>query len=157
MLSETPSSPRRYYSRHQAITIAVAGGFFLFIFLSGIFASRYAGVKIFVAASVLVLGVIYVRAIRAGIDSTESGIEVRNVFFTFKLPWQVIERFEIGRSGLFPMVCLIHLRDGSSRHAFGIQERGNFPSGSAQSLTQELNVELARQTGIRNPTDEAAA
>ncbi len=83
MLSETHSSRRRYYSRHQAITIAVAGAFFLFIFLSGFFASQYAGVKIFVAASALVLGVIYIRAIRSCIDSSDGGVEIRNVFSTF--------------------------------------------------------------------------
>jgi hypothetical protein len=157
MLRDTHSSPRRYYSRHQAIATAGVGGFLLLIFVSGLFASKYVGVKVFVGANLLIWGAIYVRAIRSGITSSERGIEVRNVFSTFELPWREIERFEIGRSGLFPLVCLIHLRDGSRRHAFGIQERGNFPNGSAQALTQELNAELARRAGSRNPPDEAAA
>lgn len=49
--------------------------------------------------------------------------------------------------GLLPYVCLIHLRDGSRKQATGIQERTNFPSGSAESLAEELNAELARRTG----------
>jgi hypothetical protein len=147
MLSESERSPRRYYSRHQAIAIGVIVVVFFAIMSGGLFASPYVEVKAFVAVSLLLMGVVGVRFIRAGVEVFESGIRVRNVFSTFEVPWQQIEKFEIGESGLLPMVCLIHLKDGSEKHAVGIQERTNFPSGSAKAITDELNAELAKRAG----------
>jgi hypothetical protein len=69
------------------------------------------------------------------------------VFSTFELPWQKIERFEIGESGLLPKVCVIHLEDGDEKRAMGIQERTNFPNGSAEAMADELNAELAMRIG----------
>lgn len=79
--------------------------------------------------------------------TSEQGIRVINVFSTTDFSWGEIRGFEIGRSGLFPLVCLIRIDDGSTKHAFGIQERTNFPNGSAERVTEELNAELARRSG----------
>jgi hypothetical protein len=147
MLSESESPQRRYYSRSQAVAIGVIVVGFFAIMSGGLFASPYVEVKIFVAASLLFMGVVGVRFIRAGIEVFESGIRVRNVFSTFELPWQDIAKFEIGGAGLFPMVCLIRLKTGETKHASGIQERTNFPNGSANEMAKELNAELAKRTG----------
>ena len=58
--------------------------------------------------------------------------------------WEEIKGFDIGRSGLLPMVCRIHMRDGMMMHAFGIQET-NLRTGAAKRLVDALNRELAER------------
>ena len=157
VLTASEKPEREYYSRHQAIAGIFITAFYCLLFLSGVFAAKYLGVKIFAALSTIGMGTVGYRLIRARIEVFERGIRVHNVFTTFELPWQEIARFGMGRSGLLPYVCLIHLRDGGRKHASGIQERTNFPSGSGKALADELNAELAKRTqGAALPTADVS-
>jgi hypothetical protein len=89
------------------------------------------------------------RAAWAGIFTSDQGIHVANVFSSFNLQWQEIDRFEIGRWKLLPYVCLIYTTDGQVKHAFGIEESTNFPNGSAKQMVTELNQELARRIAVK--------
>lgn len=101
-----------------------------------------------VAAAIFLVGGIFVsvRLALAGVRTTDSGIKVVNMFSSYDLSWGDIAHFRIGPKGLFPYVCLIDLRDGGTKHAFGIQERTNFPNGSAERMADELNAELAQRS-----------
>jgi hypothetical protein len=103
---------------------------------------------------VLLLTPIALRTAWAGIFASRDKIHVRNVFGSFDLRWEDIERFDIGQSGIFPQVCRIHAADGRVLRAFGIQEnniallrpKSNRP---AQRLASELNEELAKRISER--------
>lgn len=95
------------------------------------------------------------RLARAGIVASGEGIYVANFASSFNLRWEEIERFDIGRWSFLPYVCLIHLRDGEVRHAFGIEESTQRPNGSAEEIIEELNNELARRLPDR-PTPIAS-
>jgi hypothetical protein len=156
MLSEDKKPYRRYYSRHQVLAVEIAGAVFFFILVSGLFASSYLGIKILILVSLLAMLGMGSRIIRSGIETFHWGVRVRNVFSTFALQWEEIALLEIGRAGLFPMVCLINLKSGERKCAFGIQERTNFPDGSAAALVDELNAELAKRTRDESTPSHAA-
>lgn len=82
----------------------------------------------------------------AGIRTTNEGIHVANIFSSYQLDWSDVHKFRIGPWNIFPYVCLIDLRDGGTKHAFGIQERTNFPNGSAEQMADRLNTELSQRT-----------
>jgi len=88
------------------------------------------------------------RFTRAGIVTSEHGIHVVNLFTSFDLRWGEITEFRVGRWKLLPYACRIELRDGSAKVALGIQERTNFPSGSAETMAAELNEELGRRSPL---------
>jgi hypothetical protein len=87
------------------------------------------------------------RFARSRIVAHPGEVLIANVFSTRALAWTEIERFEIGRWTVFPYVCLVRMRNGEVEHAFGIQERTNFPDGSAELIAEKLNEELAKWTG----------
>jgi hypothetical protein len=68
------------------------------------------------------------------------------MFSSFDLKWSQIERFDIGRSGMLPAVCRVHMKDGRVLRAFGIQE-SNYSAarrlGAAKAMAEDLNKELA--------------
>jgi hypothetical protein len=137
---------REYYSRHKAIAGVFITIFYCLLFFSGVLEASLLEVRIFAAANTIAFAAVGFRLIRSRVAVFEWGIRVHNVFSTFELPWRDIARFGMGRAGLLPCVCLIHLRDGGRKQATGIQERTNFPGGSAEALAEELNAELAKRT-----------
>jgi hypothetical protein len=98
MLTGSESPQGRYYSRYQAILVGCLGVGFFIIMAAG-FASEFLVVRIFVGLSLVVMGVIGFRFVRSGVEVFDPGIRVRNVFSTVELPWQQIDRCEIGDSG----------------------------------------------------------
>ncbi|MDQ3724685.1 MAG: hypothetical protein M3335_02140 [Actinomycetota bacterium] len=90
---------------------------------------------------------LFARLFFAGIFTSPRGIRVANIFKSFDLRWDEIQRFEMGRWKVIPRTCLIHLRDGRIKHAAGVEESANFPSGSAEKMVEELNDELSRRVG----------
>lgn len=147
-----------YYSPSQK-----GVGIFCFVFFTLAFldeAVRWGG-----NAFVLVLGigggvvnaVVCLRLAFARIESSERGIHVANVFTSFNLTWEQIDRFSIGRWTLLPYVCLIRLRDGTVQHATGIEENTNFANGSAEEIVDELNDELARRLPERSSQPSAVS
>lgn len=109
---------------------------------------------IFAVLFVLLLTPISLRAAWAGVFASKDNVHVRNVFGSFDLRWEEIERFDVGQSGIFPQVCRIHVRDGRVLRAFGIQENNIAlvrPKAKrpAQRLTSELNEELAKRISVR--------
>ena len=109
---------------------------------------------IFAVLFVLLLTPISLRTAWTGLFASRDKIHVRNVFGSFDLRWEEVERFDIGQSGFFPQVCRIHTRDGRVLRAFGIQENNIAlfrPKAKrpAQRLVSELNEELAKRTSER--------
>jgi uncharacterized membrane protein YraQ (UPF0718 family) len=100
--------------------------------------------------SIIILAVLFgvvatfilARLLFAAIWVLPSGLRVANLFETFDLQWQDIERFEMGRWKILPRTCLIHLRDGRVKHAAGVEESVNFPKGDAVKMVEQLNGEL---------------
>jgi len=76
--------------------------------------------------------------------SRDEGLHVVNMFSTFDLGWNQIDRFEVGRSGILPGVCRIYMKDGEIRSGIGISEAGYYvtPGGPAGRMVEELNKEL---------------
>jgi hypothetical protein len=81
----------------------------------------------------------------SAIVTSPEGIHVANFLSSFDLRWDEIDRFGIGRWKFLPYVCLIHMADGTSRHAFGIEESTQRPDGSAEEIADELNQELMKR------------
>ena len=109
---------------------------------------------IFAVLFVLLLTPISLRTAWAGVFASRDKIHVRNVFGSFDLRWEEVERFDIGQSGFFPQVCRIHARDGRVLRALGIQENNIAlvrPKAKrpAQRLVSELNEELAKRISER--------
>ena len=100
----------------------------------------------------VVCGANSLRLAFAGIRATEKGIFVTNIFSSYRLEWSDVHKFRIGPWNIFPYVCLIDLRDGGTKHAFGIQERTNFPNGSAEQMADELNAELLQRRSSNEPS-----
>ena len=75
-----------------------------------------------------------------------SGIRVVNPASVREIAWEEIASFTLGRWGPFPHVCLIQLRDGSHRAAWGISggdaEEAAVRGGVAHPVA-ELNALLA--------------
>jgi hypothetical protein len=93
------------------------------------------------------------RAARARIVVSSNGVRVHNVLSSFALSWSEIERFDIGRSGLWPSVCRVHLRDGRILAAWGIQETNaamvrEESKRPAARVVKRLNEDLARHSNI---------
>jgi hypothetical protein len=82
----------------------------------------------------------------AAVFSNTEGIHVANIFSNVDLRWDEVDRLDLGRSGIFPAVCLIHKKDGTILRAFGIQE-SNYSAmrklSVAKQMVEDLNRELA--------------
>jgi hypothetical protein len=89
-------------------------------------------------------------ALRPVLIADASGVMVRNLYGNQHLSWGEIAGFRIGRYKLLGAVCLIDLRDGSSRHAFAIQvpniARGHSETRESR-MVADLNTRLARLAG----------
>lgn len=142
MLGRKGSDLHTYRSKSQVI-FGIIGILFFNALIIGMMAD-YHRTRTFIFGGLFLFANTYinVRAATAAVISSESGVRVRNVFGSFDLKWDEIQRFDIGRWKLLPYVCLIHLRDGGRTHAFGLQESTNFPNESAKRMTDELNEEL---------------
>ena len=86
---------------------------------------------------------------------------MRNITRRIKLPWQAIERFEIGRDKLLRCVLLIRLTDGQVVAAFAVQGITGQPhrktSIEARAIAEELNDRLARVKAMaQKPPTEGA-
>lgn len=145
MLGRTRSGLRTYRSKSQ-VMFGVIGILFFNALIIGMVAD-YHRTRTFIIGGLFLFANTYIniRAATAAVISSGSGVRVRNVFGSFDLKWNEIQRFDIGRWKLLPYVCLIHLRDGGVKHAFGIEESTNFPNESAKRMTDELNEELANR------------
>ena len=104
--------------------------------------------------TILVTTIVLGRLAWASVLVEDDKLRVVNLFSTFSLEWDRIDRFELGRSGILPSVCRVHMKDGSVRSALGISE-SNFSAaqglGAAKQMVEELNRELAERVGPRVP------
>jgi hypothetical protein len=146
LLRSREESGRRLYRSRSQLILGVALLLLFDAFAVGlIFEYHRARTFIFGVLFIVANTLLFLRLAAAAIVASENGIYVRNVFSSFDLKWEGIQRFDIGRWKLLPYVCLIHLRDGSVKHAMGISESTNFPNKSAERMTDELNEELANR------------
>lgn len=136
----TPKTPNQIYRTQSHFVIGlVAAAFTTIVSIGYMFETEKDEVLVAAAIFLISVGFVSLRFAFAGIRATSDGIRVSNIFSSFDLTWNEVRRFHVGRSGIFPYVCLIELKDGSTRRAFGIQERTNFPDGSAEKMASELN------------------
>lgn len=154
MLKSKARSGRVFRSRSQLIGGIVGGIFFDGLAIGVLLGGRErTSAVIFGVAFFLICTWVFGRLAWAAVYTSEEGIHVLNIFSSFDLKWDEIQRFDIGRWKLLPYVCLIHLRDGDQTHAFGLQESTNFPNESAKKMIAELTEELAsRRSG--GPEDQ---
>jgi hypothetical protein len=130
--------------------------FVLGLILAGIVAVCTAGyliqtekdtVRVAAVVFFVICGSYSLRLAFAGIRANDEDIYVKNMLSGYRLKWNDIHKFRIGPWNIFPYVCLIDLKNGRTKHAFGIQERSNFPNGSAERMAEELNARLAQRSG----------
>jgi hypothetical protein len=90
------------------------------------------------------------RFSRCGCRIEPAGLAVLNPFSERLYPWESIDHFSIGRHGLFPYICRIHLRDGSLQTVWGIQAPNLAPQNRrTQGLVDQLEGALVqRRTSI---------
>lgn len=91
---------------------------------------------------VLLMAVVFARTAYAAVVIGPDELVVRNVFRTVTVPWSDVSGFTLGRYQLLSMVCLVHLTDGTTLHASGIQGTG-LGGNQAHGLVQRLNAFLA--------------
>jgi PH (Pleckstrin Homology) domain-containing protein len=144
-----------YQSRIQRIGGAVTGVVGAVFGVSMILESQRTEGRIFAVLFLFTYVPICIRFARSRVEARPDGVFIANVFSNRSLRWDEIEGFEMGRWMLYPSVLLVRLRDGGVRHAFGIQERTNYPDESAGGMEEELNAELARRTGGGNAQPQA--
>ncbi|MDX6636190.1 MAG: hypothetical protein QOF06_2393 [Solirubrobacterales bacterium] len=135
------SAVRVYRPKENVVFAAGYLVFLLFLFV-GQWGTQMSPVGRSAVIALLGFGaLVFFRFGVAGIRASERGVRVINLFSTYELEWREIERFRIGGWKIYPYICLIDLVDGTTRVAFGIQERTNFANGSAQRMADELNEE----------------
>jgi hypothetical protein len=140
-------SARTYRSKDNVVVGAgmfVLGLFFTIGYLQDSMEPAFRAIWALVLAYWLGVGF---RLTRTGVRSSDRGVRVVNVFSSFDLRWEEISGFRIGRWKLLPCACLIDLKGGGTKVAFGIQEKTNFPNGSAERTAEMLNAELKRVCG----------
>ena len=136
-------SKRTFQSQSQVAGCAFAAVIFSFLGLGGLLSDSSLVGKI---AAVGLCGpavVLFLRYGQAKVISTVDGVEVRNPFTRYSLSWADIEDFYLGRWRFNPSVCLIRLRDGNTKPAFGVFANGS-GLGGGRKLVAELNEELRR-------------
>jgi len=136
-------TPQRYKTRSQATVVALVGAGFCILMVGMIVSAKHAETIVFAGLCLAVTVPIGLRTVFSELAVYDHGIKVRNPFSSFELGWDEIDDFDIGRARFLPMVCVIRLKGDGKRHATAIQERTNFPDGSAQAVVDALNAELA--------------
>lgn len=108
---------------------------------------------LFAVAYGVVGTIICFRLMWSGVFVMQNGIHVANIFSSYDVPWDDIERLDIGRWKINRQTCLVHTRDGKIRPANGLQESTNFPNGSAKTMVKELDQERSVQSmGSKSPS-----
>jgi PH (Pleckstrin Homology) domain-containing protein len=97
-----------------------------------------------------------VRAARSGALATREGVHVRNIRRTIFVPWDEIDRFTVGSSGILPKVGVIERRNGVPIPIWGIQ--GPNPAvrpnnRAAERVIERLNHELSVHRSPARSTD----
>lgn len=129
-----------YRDRGQQKIVLLFGLIFSGLLIGMAVEANHLDSRIFSLFVLLIYLVFCARGVLAGIEVSEAGVRVMNVFWTTFIPWAEIEKFDVGRSALHPMVCLIHLEKGRIKTASAIQERKD--NGFALGVVDELNTEL---------------
>jgi hypothetical protein len=137
---------RVYRSRSQLIVGIFAMVMFDLFAVATIAHNPHRLETIYLQSSIIILStIIFGRLAWAAVTIKDERLQVANIFSSFNLQWDQIERFELGRSGILPSVCRIRLKDGRTRSALGISE-SNYSAmrgrGAAGQMVEELNHEL---------------
>lgn len=93
---------------------------------------------------------------RAGVETTRTGIIIKNPFRKDEtIPWTRVRRFSVRRYAIFPLVGFVDLDGGESRHILGIQGPNPLfrPDDAAtKALIDDLN-RIAREARNRLGVD----
>jgi hypothetical protein len=93
-----------------------------------------------------------VKAALGGIQVLEDGVRIRNPFSTRFVPWADIERFSLGRAGLWPYAGRLHKVDGQILTIWGIQAPNIAPDNRwTGALIERLNQALSDHTSRLPP------
>jgi hypothetical protein len=97
---------------------------------------------------------------RAGAYVTEEGVHVRNIRRAVFVPWEEIDRFSVGSSGISARMGILERRDGERIAMWGVQ--GPSPAmrpnnQSAERVVERLNEELQHQRSVGPEPDAVAS
>jgi hypothetical protein len=89
-----------------------------------------------------------IRIVMMRVSADAGGIYVRNIFGSRRIAWGEIDRFELRRFKLLPVVGTIVLRDGSTYHASAIAPKPAVRRqvDHAKGAIDALNASLAEAT-----------
>jgi hypothetical protein len=107
-----------------------------------------AGQRVVYGVIAAVFAVLMVRTLRIGVATGPDGVVVRGILRSWRLPWEEVERFEMGRwRGWGNYACgVVRRRDGSQITVLALNPPFELQPGQDQrvpELLAELNGELA--------------
>jgi len=113
-----------------------------------LFFASIAGENAIYGAIAALFAVLVVRTLRIGVVTGPDGVVVRGILRSWTLPWDQVERFEMGRWrgwGNFP--CgVVRRRDGSTVTVLALNPPFELQPGQGRrvpELLEQLNAELA--------------
>ncbi len=140
---------RVYQSKTPMVAAAFGTVAFFFLGASCLIAAPSIAQKLVYGVIFLTTSAALYRYAQSKLMATDEGIRVSNPWSRYELSWEQIDRFELGRWKVNRAMCRVCTVEGSVRPAVGIAE-GNFSTGSAGRMVDDLNDELARR--IPRPT-----
>lgn len=175
MSTSAPDAPVWVYRGRLARQLLIALAVIIFALMASIFApddgilAQASGTfeAVFYATVTVAMMAFFVwaagyRALRAGLFVSADGILVRNVFRTFSVRWPDVQRFELARLWLSPMVGYVVLRDGTRQNIsviFGSAWEGLRVTREARETIDQLNrfAASAREAGGQLPAVQEQA
>jgi hypothetical protein len=138
---------RRYYSREQAVLVALSSVVTVGIGLAFAINSRASSGERLVLGGVIValaVGLGLGRCARSGVTLSGQRFKVVNPFRTYHFTIEQVRCFDLGRFGLNPRIGKAHLTDGRVIRLWGIQglDPRFRPAGNRRA---EATIEMLNQ------------
>ena len=138
-----------FRSREQSIALFVIGVLLSGYFLVGVFQT---GDSVNWVVDLLLAGLTFsffvLRLARSGVYVRGDRLRIVNPLRSLNVPLAEVTHFSIGRHGVFPLVGLAHLEDGTKIGMWGIQAPNPLlrsRNRSAQRIIDELNGLLSNR------------
>jgi hypothetical protein len=134
----------RIYAREQAsaLRILFIGGALGFFVIAAIPAMAPSARLLAFAVGICFGGFYLTRLRRVAVYTASDGVRVVNPFSAVDLAWDQIERFRVGRHGLYPRIGLAQLVDGETVRLWAIQGPSSAVrprNHEAETCIEELN------------------
>ena len=146
-MGEAASDPNRVWQvREQARLVAFyCIGMSIVMLFAALLPVGMGGRAFTLTTAAFIGGGWFFRLRPSGVQLSGGTVIVRNPFRTQSFALAEVVEFSNGRSGMFPRIGLLHLRDGRSVHIFAIQNVSPLWSphvGGAEDVVAELNATL---------------